>query len=108
MKILIVASSLGMGGAERAAVNAARMLSTQHAVRILIFHKKIEYRPDVPVDCLDIPYNIDLPVHRKVGRFVTKITGLRRSIAAHGAELVLSFGDSASLICLANKLAGGE
>src|SRR6185295_12546398 len=103
MKILIVASSLGMGGAERAAVNAARALSARHDVRILAFHRRVDYRPDVPVDCLDIAYDINVPIHRKVRRFVAKVTGLRTSIASHRADLVISFGDSASLICLAHK-----
>jgi glycosyltransferase involved in cell wall biosynthesis len=108
VRILIVASSLGMGGAERAAANAARILARAHRVKVFTFHRKVDYDPGTTVEGLDLSYDIDVPLAGKFSRFLVKIGGLRRAIADHGADLVISFGDGASLICLANKLAGGK
>jgi glycosyltransferase involved in cell wall biosynthesis len=104
MRILIVGSSLGRGGAERAAANAARILSVRHRVSVFTFHRRMDYDPGTRVDSLDIPYDIDTPLRHKAGRFLAKLKGLRQEIGAHRPDLVMTFGDSASLICLANRV----
>src|SRR5262245_24733464 len=108
MRILIVISTMGHGGAERAAANAARILSMRHRVSIFTFHRRVSYDPGVPIDSLDIPYAIDVPLRSKIGRFVSKVRGLRAAIATHRPDLLLTFGDSANLISLANKVLGAK
>ncbi len=106
MRIMILVSSLGFGGAERMASNISRFLPQNYERTILSFHSRRDYLFRGELIDLAIPYAPDAGFIRKIRNLYLKFRGLRRAFRKVKPDIVLSFTEGPNIIALLGKLTG--
>lgn len=108
MRILIVVSTLAHGGAERAAADVSRYLSTKHDVSILMLHDRVHYAHGGDLLNLGLAYRPDAPLRSRPMRVGRKILGLRQAIAKVRPDVVLSFTEGPNLLAVITRVLGSR
>ncbi len=106
MKVLIVVSSLGFGGAERTASNVSLALPNKYKVTILSFHSRRDYHYKGKLIDLKIPYEPEATFIRKIWKFYRKFIGFRMTFKEVSPDIVLSLSEGPNIIALLGKLTG--
>lgn len=106
MKVLIVVSSLGFGGAERTASNVSLALPNKYKVTILSFHSRRDYHYKGKLIDLKIPYEPEAAFIRKIWKSYRKFIGFRMIFKEVSPDIVLSLSEGPNIIALLGKLTG--
>lgn len=104
MNILVIASSLGGGGAERAAAIIAEGLSERHSVVVMTFHSLSAYPWAGRRIDLALPYDTAPSLFTKVQRFLAKFFAIRRVLAQERPDVVLTFSEGPTLAAILTGL----
>ena len=106
MKVLIVASTLSFGGAERTAANVSRIVASRHEPTVLTFHGHVTYPYAGRLFDLAIPYEPNAGLARKVRKLILKFTGYRQVVRQAQPDVVLSFTEGPNIVALLNRQTG--
>jgi len=98
MKILLVVSSLGRGGAQRAGANLSKVIGERHEVAVVALHDPVEYPHGGRLLGPIVPFNCSLHRIGRVRRIVKKAVALRKILTRELPEAVISFGDGPNLL----------
>jgi glycosyltransferase involved in cell wall biosynthesis len=101
MNVLVLASSLGGGGAERAAAIIAEGLNQRHSVVVMTFHSLSAYPWTGRRIDLGLPYDPAPAPFTKVRRFLTKFSAIRRILDQERPDVVLAFSEGPTLAAIA-------
>jgi glycosyltransferase involved in cell wall biosynthesis len=104
MNILVIASSLAGGGAERAAVTVAEGLHQRHSVVVMTFHSRTAYPWTGRRIDLGLPYDSAPAPLTKVRRFLRKFSAIRRALRQERPDVVLAFSEGPSLAAIMTRL----
>lgn len=100
MNVLVLASSLGGGGAERAAAIIAEGLNQRHSVVVMTFHSLSAYPWTGRRIDLGLPYDPAPAPFTKVRRFLTKFSAIRRVLDQERPDVVLAFSEGPTLAAI--------
>jgi glycosyltransferase involved in cell wall biosynthesis len=100
MNVLVLASSLGGGGAERAAAIIAEGLNQRHSVVVMTFHSLSAYPWTGRRIDLGLPYDPAPAPLTKVQRFLTKFSAIRRVLEQERPDVVLAFSEGPTLAAI--------
>jgi glycosyltransferase involved in cell wall biosynthesis len=108
MNVLVIASSLGGGGAERAAAIIADGLHQRHCVVVMTFHTLSAYPWIGRRIDLGLPYDSEPSPLTKVRRFLTKFFSIRLTFRQERPDVVLAFSEGPSLVAILTGLTVGS
>ncbi len=108
LKVLVLLSRLGGGGAEKAAASLSYVLAERHDVVFCLWHANTSYSYRGRARTLDLPWNPAARPAEKARRFVVKRRALHRAIREERPDVVLAFGDGPAIVALTeHRMHGG-
>jgi glycosyltransferase involved in cell wall biosynthesis len=106
VKILLVVSSLGGGGTERAAADLSTFLAERHQVAVLPFHDRASYRHGGRLLPSPMTYTPPSGLLSRIARLVKKYRALKEAVELGRPDVMMSLGDGANLVALLCKFTG--
>ncbi|MEO1436113.1 MAG: glycosyltransferase, partial [Bacteroidota bacterium] len=107
MKILILTSKLGGGGAERTAAEVSRYLAQKHEVVVTIYQDLVTYDYGGKLINLGKEKPTKSSLFAKVYRLIDRVNLLRKVLKTEQPDIVLSYTNKLNIIALVAKSLGG-